>query len=364
MNFLLLKAPEFLSNVLYIGVAILVLLFMITVHEFGHYVSGKLLGFKINEFAIGFGPKLFKKRMKGGELFSLRCIPLGGFCAFEGEDEEITSEDSFDSKAPWKRLIVLFSGAFMNFLTTVLIIICAFVFSGQYVLSVAKVLPNSEDETVAVEYMLQEGDILLSANGKNIYLSTDLSSVLAKEREDDGKLFVEVLRGGERKTVEVHLRKYVVTGEENGVPVTSVSYGMGILQTSVSHRFSFFESIGRAFVYCMKMAGSVLGAIGQILTGAIGLDSLGGPITTITMTAELAQYGFRQLLEVVALIGANLAVFNLLPIPALDGSRMLFTTIEWIRKKPINKSVESAIHFGGLIFLFLFAILVDLIKIW
>lgn len=359
----LLSISSILNSVWSFVVAVLVLLFMVTIHEFGHYIAGKKLGFKINEFSIGFGPALFKRKLKSGEDFSLRVIPLGGYCAFEGEDEESTSAMSFEKQKPWKRIVVLVAGAFMNFFVTLLIVAITFLAIGQYVFQVADTLPIVDGQYITSENSLIKGDIMLSINGKDIYLGTEIPTELAKANKNgDKSVNMQVLRNGEKKNVQVTLRDYIATSEVDGVTTSETRHGMGILQTTTEHKFGFFESIGRANVYCFKMAGEILGVIGQLFTGKIGLDMLGGPITTITITAQIATNGLRALLEIIALIGVNLAVFNLLPIPALDGSKIVFTVIEWVRGKPINRKVESIIHFAGLIFLFGFAILVDLLK--
>ena len=360
----LLSITSIFSSVWNIAIAILVLLFMVTVHEFGHYIAGKKLGFKINEFSVGFGPAIFKKKIKSGEYFSLRVIPLGGYCAFEGEDEEGNSPQSFDKQKPWKRLIVLAAGAFMNFVVTILIIVLTFGIAGQYMMNVNQVLPTADDEVIANEYILQKGDVLMSVNGKDIYLGNELTTELAKaNKRGDASVTIEVLRNGELEEVTANLRNYSVTGKnEQGEEVVETRYGLGILQGSEVVQFGFFESISRGFTYCFKMAGSIFEVLGQLFTGNVPLTDLGGPITTITMTAQIASNGFRALIEIVALIGVNLAIFNLLPIPALDGSKIVFTTIEWMRGKPINRNVETMIHFIGLVFLFGFAIFVDVIK--
>ena len=360
----LLSITSIFSSVWNIVIAILVLMFMVTVHEFGHYIAGKKLGFKINEFSVGFGPAIFKKKVKSGEYFSLRVIPLGGYCAFEGEDEDSPSDEAFDRQKPWKRIIVLAAGAFMNIVVTILIVILTFAIGGQYMMNVHTVLPQADDEVISAEYMLQEGDVMMSINGTEIYLGDEISVELAKAKENnESTVLVEVLRNGEREEVTVKLRNYVTSGvDANGEKVEVKQYGMGILQSSELVRFGFFEAIVRGFVYCFSMAGAVLGAFGQLITGQIPLSQLGGPITTITMTAEFAANGLRALIEIIAMIGINLAVFNLLPLPALDGSKIVFTSIEWVRGKPINRNVETMIHFVGLIFLFAFAIFVDVIK--
>ena len=127
-------------------------------------------------------------------------------------------------------------------------------------------------------------------------------------------------------------------------------------------RFGFGETIGRSFVYSFKIAGSILRVLGELLTGKIGLSAMGGPVSTISITSQVASSGFRNFLEISGFIGVNLAVFNLLPIPALDGSKFVFTVIEWIRGKPISRKIEAIIHAAGFIFLLGFAILVDVLQ--
>ena len=127
-------------------------------------------------------------------------------------------------------------------------------------------------------------------------------------------------------------------------------------------KFGFFETLGRSFVYSFKIAGSAFRVLGELLTGRIGIRSFGGPVSTIKVTSQAVSGGFRYFLEISALIGVNLAVFNLLPIPALDGSKVVFTVIEWIRGKPISRKVEAIIHAAGFIFLLGFAILVDILQ--
>ena len=165
----LLAASAVLKNIGYIAIAVLILLVMITVHEAGHYFVGKIFKFKINEFAIGMGPAIFKKKLKSGEDFSIRLLPLGGFCAFEGEDGETADENAFSKKKPWQRILVLLAGATMNYLLALLVIIFSFGVYGQQVMG-AKYADNYYP--VGSEYYvgdsLENGDYILSItkNGK------------------------------------------------------------------------------------------------------------------------------------------------------------------------------------------------------
>ncbi len=429
-----------------VALAILILLIMITVHEFGHYVAGKILKFKIDEFSVGFGPPLFKITLKkSGELFAVRLIPLGGYCAFHGEDgleEEQTQEQeppapfteleeasdggaekadhveltpahserseeshgpmgdfvqgdasatpqhereteppkrhwtddgSFTNMKPWKRIIVLIAGAAMNYLLALLFILIEFFSYGQSVIQIRGVEPSEEWGT---EFCFREGDLLLGAEGRSFYLTTDVAAAINHRAAGDKVTFTvsRMQEDGSRReeTVEIVLRNAVEVN--NSADFTGVwgALGVGIetredgnryyMLETASYRFGFFATLGRSFAYSFKLAGSIFQVIGELFTGQLGLDALGGPVTTIRMTSQIASQGFRNFLEISALIGVNLAVFNLLPIPALDGSKVVFTAIEWIRGKPISRKVEAVIHAVGFLLLIGFAILVDILQ--
>lgn len=371
----LLSVQSVLSAIGSVALAILILLAMITVHEFGHYIAGKILKFKINEFAIGFGPKLFKRKSKKtGELFSVRLLPLGGFCAFEGEDgvngEE--SANAFTKKAPWKRIIVLVAGPLMNYLLALLLIIVSMFAFGQPVYkvgSVAQVEPP--EQAIYAEYSLEEGDLLLKVNGKRIYLITDMMSAL-KDKVTGDKISVTVSRGGEERVQEVILR--ADCNFESSEEVSKVWHALGLGTvvkddgvkywdvSAESYRFGFFETLGNSFMYSFKIAGTIFKVLGELLTGHIGLSSMGGPVTTIKLTSQLAVQSAQSFFEIAAYIGVNLAVFNLLPIPALDGSKVIFCLIEWVFRKPVPRKIEAVIHAVGFVLILGFAVLVDILQ--
>lgn len=406
-----------------VALAIFILLAMITIHEFGHWLAGKILHFKINEFSIGFGPALFKRKgKKTGEIFALRLIPLGGYCAFDGEDgleeeepapvfEEEQPNDGervlltpaeesapaekkeaeqtpgqrrkengkFTEMKPWKRIIVLVAGAFMNYLLALFLILICFSAYGQTMLAVYEVEPTDD---IPAAYCLQDKDIFLQAEGKNLYLTTDLaralngkkagdrvslyiSRIVSQEKDEEGKV---VKTEREKMNVEIILRSDVSV--KNSAQLDSAWAALGVkhseeqgyMLASGTQKFGFFETIGRSFMYSFKIAGSIFKVIGELLTGNLGISALGGPITTITMTSQVASQSFRSFLEIASFIGVNLAVFNLLPIPALDGSKVVFTVIEWVRGKPISRKVEAIIHAVGFVLLLGFAVLVDILQ--
>ena len=274
---------------------------------------------------------------------------------------------------PWKRIIVLIAGAAMNYLLALLFILIEFFSYGQSVIQVGGVEPSEQWGT---EFSFRAGDYLLGAEGRNFYLTTDVAAAINHRAAGDKVKFVvsRIQEDGTRReeTVDIVLRNAVEV--RNSADFTGVwgALGIGIetredgnryyMLSTASCRFGFFATLGRTFAYSFKLAGSIFQVIGELFTGQLGLDALGGPVTTIKMTSQIASQGFRNFLEISALIGVNLAVFNLLPIPALDGSKVVFTAIEWIRGKPISRKVEAVIHAVGFLLLIGFAILVDILQ--
>ncbi len=402
----LLSFASIMKSVGGVVLAIVILLAMVTIHEFGHYIAGKILGFRINEFAVGFGPAIFKKRSKKtGELFALRVIPLGGYCAFDGEDEmeepmkeeqeppflemqtaepianeggtsalkEESAEEyptpkgaRFNDQAPWKRIIVLLAGATMNYLLALCLIVLMFACVGR---PLYKVMETPADSTfsgvvlpVEGKETLQAGDTIMRIEGKDVYLITDYLDVLDGKKAGEEIRFT-VLREGKSQEVWLMLAQNADFKNMSDTSTLINALGVyGLQPTSVKQ--GFFQTIGHSAGYSVKIGGTVLRSLGELLTGKLGIDAMGGPVTTIKVTSQAASSGLLSFLNIAAFIGVNLAVFNLLPIPALDGCKVIFCIIEWIRKKPVNRKVETMIHLAGIIFLFGFAILVDLLQLF
>lgn len=333
----------------YVLLAIVILLFMITIHELGHYTAGKILKFKINEFSVGFGKALFSKTKKNGEVFSIRLIPLGGYCAFEGEDTANENSDSFNAQAPWKRLIVLFSGAFFNFLSAIVfsVILLSVVGNGQMQVNSVEGINNSIER-------LQVGDVITHANGEKLsFLNGGLTGITQNVKIGED-ITLNIIRNGEK--MEVVVQKFAVM--ENGSEVGK--FGL----TTSYQKNSFGQACLQAVPFSFEMAWECLVILGELLIGKYGLQDIGGPITTIGAMANASSISMLNYLLLIPLIAVNLAVFNLLPIPALDGAKMVFVLIEWIRGKPINRDLENKIHTVGLIVLFGFVILVDLLHLF
>ena len=417
-----------MQTVLFLLLALGVLLLMVTIHEFGHYIAGKLLGFKIDEFSIGFGPAIFSHKHKNSdEIFSIRIIPLGGYCAFEGETENSDNRLAFMKQSPIKRIIVLFSGVFFNFLSAVVFSFILLVSTGYDVPEVYTVndcvkieVTQAFSGELPVEYEYTGSDVVIQINDQDVdnftidylhsvlaleeYMELTAPSVLVKKADDsqiklqlaltrntnasvlqkgdavfyvdntmidfitddtlvnlikkseDNQVDLTVKRNGAMQTVQANI--YEVGFVQNG------EYAKIIGITNKAYAFSFVESLERCVPYTFGFAWKVLEALGGLVTGKYGLDAVGGPVTTIATIATFSQKGIGTFLVLLPLIAANLAVFNFLPIPALDGSKIVFTIIEWIRKKPINQKVENMIHTIGLLLLFGLVIFADLYQLY
>lgn len=398
--------------ILYIFLAIVILLVMVMVHEFGHYVVGRMLNFKITEFSVGFGKAIFSRTNKRGELISLRIFPLGGYCAFAGEDETNPNDSSaFTNQKPWKRILVFLAGVTFNFAFAVLtsfLLLCTvgydipqFVNYQQFSSSnVENMIDGSAYSPIKELYpedqLLMEGDIIISINGEKIdfayganyndLINTEvekLNQFITSIREENPttegkesfKEFAEqnpitavVKRDGEYKEVYMGFTQLQVQQEdengnliydENNNPVLKYSYYWDVNVKAYVHSAS--EALERAVPFAFGLAWVVLKSLFLLLTFQLPISSIGGPITTIATIATYTQANLSNLLVLIPLISANLAIFNILPIPALDGAHVLFTTIEAIRKKPIKRELENTIHTVGLIILFGFVILVDIL---
>ncbi len=350
----LLSVVSILKYIGYGAIAILVLLLMITVHEFGHYIVGKLFKFDIVEFSIGFGPKLYSKKKKSGEIFSIRVLPLGGFCQFSGEDEENSSPNAFNNKKPYQRILVLIAGAVMNYIFAIVIIMSMFGIYGQNALKVDKLFPSLEEKSAFLE-----DDVIFSVNDRRVYLTTDLMKQLDGKKAGD-KVDFTVIRNGEEQNIVVTLAN---DGTFSNIEdTTSILRALGVQQMSqTSIKLGFFRTVGNSFQYSFRLAGTIFTVINQLFSGKLGIESMGGTVTTISVTTQAIMLGgLKYLLYIASFIGVNLALFNLLPIPALDGSRVIFCLIEWITKKPVNRKVEAIIHTVGFVLLMAFAVFVDL----
>lgn len=365
-------------TIVYILLAIVVFLLMIMIHELGHYIAGRILKFKITEFSIGFGKAIFSKTNKRGEKISLRIFPLGGYCSFEGENEDGQEKnpDAFVNQKPWKRIIVLFSGAFFNFLSAILF---SFILLVSFGFDIYKV---TNDPSLYNEN-LKQNDVIYEVNGQSVNFATNgtISALLSKQEKNKDftlkvKRYNEQTQKDEMVVITVQLKQKF----KEGVDVSSLTAEqLANTQDSEIYEFDdgkavytiganlslyprpFVEALGQSFVVAVMMAWAVLKSLWLLITFQLSTADVGGPIATITLIATSTQASIVNLFILLPLISANLAMFNLLPFPALDGASIVFTGIEWIRKKPLNQKVQGIINFCGLIFLLALVVVLDIL---
>ena len=365
----------------YIVLSLVILLVMVLIHELGHYTAAKILGFTVDEFSIGFGPKLFGKIRKNGERLS----GIDGKTADKpAKDEDLLSyvmraeiaenkaveqakqieqkpirldkhgnpAKSFNQQKPWKRIIVLLGGVVFNLLSAV-------VFSLIYIGSVPVVGEVYKDPAGNNYCALEKGDIILAVDGKDIGVMASFSE-LTQGIAEEQTVTLKVERDGEIEFVDVKRQK-IERVDDDGEKADYV--GFGVTMPDAVFRGN---DAGTAFKYCVpytfKLSWSILGSFGGLITGRIPITSMSGPIGSIKMMADVSIANWRNILILLPLLASNLAMFNILPFPALDGARIVFTVIEWIRKKPMNRKVEGMINFIGLVVLMLFVVIVDILS--
>ena len=355
---------------LYILLAIVILLFMVLIHEFGHYLAGKILKFKITEFSVGFGFSLFSHtNKKTGEKFSLRAFPLGGYCAFAGEDsdENTSSPDDFNNQKPWKRIIVFLAGVTANFITAILFswILLSTVGYDTIVVNHGKNITFNE---TVYETQFRQGDIIKEIGGTNVNFAFGGTFVdLLGKEEAKAKAFYEEngVDASNLYTFNVKVKRDGQIVDSKGDTVKIYLMGLesakGEEPCTAAYVYSAWEGFCRSFEVAFGFAWVVLKSLWMLITFQIPITQVGGTITTISTIATYAAMSMKNILVFIPLIAANLAVFNLLPFPALDGSHVLFTLIEQVRGKPINRKVENTIHFVGICILFAFVVIVDII---
>lgn len=350
---------------LYIIIAILLFGLLIAIHEFGHFITAKLFGVRVNEFAIGMGPALIS-RQRGETLYALRAFPVGGFCAMEGEDDDSDDPRAFGKQKAWKRLLILGAGAAMNFLTGLALILL--LFSRAQAFTTPVLTGFMEGFPLEGEQGLMAGDRIVSINGERIYLYNDVTLFLGRGNGEPYNIVVE--RNGQRVTLNdlpLEPREYT----ENGQTVTRYGLYFAIEEATLGAKLknSWYNAVD--FVRLVRVS------LTDLLTGNAGLKDLTGPvgivdtITEVGSQSETLTMALENILYFGALIAVNLAVMNLLPLPALDGGRIFFLLINglwsFIFRRRIDPKYESYVHVAGLVALLALMAVVtfnDLVRIF
>ena len=348
----------------FILIALLMFGVLVAVHEFGHFFTAKLLGVQVNEFAIGMGPALWK-RQKGETKYSLRLFPVGGFCEMEGEDTASDNPRAFTAQPLWKRLIVLAAGSLMNFVTGFLIILLLFTQSQTFATPVIR--DFAEGFPQSAEAGLQAGDRIVKVDGERIYTYSDISIFFSRSNGETMDLVVD--RSGETVVLDdypLKLREYTENGE------TVARYGINFSMEPAT----FGRQLREAWFTSVDFVRLVRVSLMDLITGRASLREVSGPIGIVDTLAQVGEQSqtagiaAKNILYFAALIAVNLAVMNLLPIPALDGGRIFFllisTLITRITRKKVNPKYEGYIHMAGLVCLLALMVVVafsDIVKI-
>lgn len=332
---------------MYIILAILAFGILIATHELGHFMAAKACGVKVNEFAIGMGPAIFKKQGKETK-YSLRILPIGGYCAMEGEDEESDDPRSFTRQAAWKKLIILVAGAAMNFIFGFIIVVLIF-FQNEYF--VGNTIDSLRDG-FPLEAQLHEGDTIYSIDGNRIYYSDDFTTYMS--RSNGKTVDMVVVRDGEKVVLDdlpLVKREYEIDG------IMQLKYGINfnVIEADFLAKLDYSWYTAKNFVRMVWMG------LTDLISGSVGVQDLSGVVgivDTINDVGQAAPSTSLALLNIAylcAFIAVNLAVMNLLPIPALDGGRVFFLlvtlVIEKITRKKIDPKYEGYIHAAGMVLL-------------
>lgn len=329
----------------FIGIIIAILVFglIIFIHELGHFVVAKLCKVKVDQFALGMGPAILKFQ-KGETLYALRLFPFGGYCSMEGENDESDNERAFCNKKVWQRILIVVAGAVMNLVLGLIVVMI--MISTQDAITSSKISWFSKD-AVSNQSGLMLGDEIKSINGMHIFSEVDMSYQL--QSDEDGVFDFTVERNGE--TVELKNVKFALDETENGnvlrldfkvspIDITPLSVCEYSVKTSISY--------GRLVLVSLK----------DLVFGKYKINDLSGPVGIVSVMSEVVGSNagssgidwhslFQQLLSLSALITINVGLFNLLPLPALDGGRLIFLIIEAIRRKPIPAKYEGYVHTAG-----------------
>ncbi len=308
------------------------------VHEAGHFTFAKLFGVKVNEFSIGMGPKLLSRK-KGETQYSWRLLPIGGYVSMEGEDSDSDDERAFGKKSCWQRIVIVAAGALVNIMIGLILVAISLGVSDSlsgtnYVNS----FYNAEGKQVAEMNGLKAQDKILKIDGKNVYYYTDVYYLAS--RDEGSTSDVTIIRDGKKtelKGIEFPSDSLVITGV-NKTPLT------------------VFKDTFRESVSICRM---VWLSLFDLVTGKYSVKDVSGPVGVVDVVSKTAEASVKEsdpssLLTMLALITINIGLFNLLPIPALDGGRLFFLVVELIRRKPINQKYESLVHGIGMALLLLF----------
>lgn len=312
--------------------SLLVFLLVVMLHEFGHFSIAKLSGIKVNEFSIGMGPKIYQKQ-KGETFYSLRALPVGGYVAMEGEEENSHDPRAFNNVSIVKRMAVVLAGAFMNFVLAFIAFTLIFSIVGYGSSEIEKVISNSPADKAGI----QSGDLIIKINENKVKDIYDINSIISKNQKEE--MDFQINREGNILNVKIK-------------PEYSVENQMYLIGITSKLDHSILKSISFGANRTLEMSKLILKSIKMMFSGSFKMEYLSGPVGVVQLIGSESSKGFLNFLQILGLISVNLGVFNLLPIPALDGGKFLFLLIEALRGKPIDEKIEQGLSLIGISLLF------------
>ncbi len=343
-------------------IAILVFGGIILVHELGHFFAARKCGVKVEEFAIGMGPRILHRKF-GETIYSLRLFPIGGSCRMLGEDESNSDRRAFNNKPVLPRIVIILAGAFMNFVLALVIATGVIMVNGYTSPTVSAVVSGSPAEQVG----LMPGDRIIEADGTKINIFYDMTFLLQDTQAKP--ISLTILRDG--KKIQKQVTPYAVQSEDG---ITEYRIGFNAIkkdgffseQREGFEKAGIFDSIQNGFYTNVFYVKTALVGISRLATLKIGIDQMSGPIGVTNAIGETyeksMEFGVKpavlNVLNLMAFLSANIGIFNLLPFPALDGGRFIFLLLEAIRRKPVKPEIEGMIHFVGFTLLMILTVFI------
>ena len=330
----------------YVILAIFLFGVLVGIHELGHFIVAKACNVRVEEFSLGMGPAIFSKQ-KGETLYSLRCVPFGGYCAMAGEDEESEDPRAFTNMVAWKRILILVAGSFMNFVLGLVIVII--LYSGAYAFRSSELVGFKEGCPYTGAQALMEGDRIWKIDGKRVYQYYNVTEFLAA---GDGVYDIVVIRDGEKVELKDFEMVPIEYPDQQG---KMYGFYMGYEEATLPVK------LRNAWDTCMEFSRMVWMGLSELTKGNVAMDDMAGPVGIVDMMAETGANAestgdaLYSIFYFTAFIAVNLAIMNMLPIPALDGGRIFLLLITWIIEKIIGHRLdpkyEGYIHAGGMILL-------------
>ena len=308
--------------------SIVVFLLVVLLHEFGHFFVAKKVGIRVNEFSIGMGPKIYQKK-KGETMYSLRALPIGGYCAMEGENGESQDPRSFEKATIGSRALVVVAGAAMNFILALVAFFLALLLMG----TPTNTINQTVDHYPAMEAGLKAGDQIVAVNGFKVDSGRQVTEEISRAKSVD----LTYKRDGQIRKTKLE------TKTENNRQVVGITF---------QNQHNPLEALKGSFSMTLGVVVGIFGVFKMIFSGSFQTQMLAGPVGVIQVIGQSAAMGLGSLLYILGIISANLGVVNLLPIPALDGGKLVFLLIEAVRGKPVDGNKEALITIAGMVLLF------------